>query len=71
MTAWCEVVYFAFTITDDIDASNLRNTIISSGKMVPNFLFHYYSHLEKTKQLASNISFEIAYTWYSVLMLKV
>jgi len=66
-----KVVDFEFKLPDGIDTKELRDNLITSGKMDPNFLLHYYSHLDKEKTLASNVSFEIAYKWYSILMIKV
>ncbi len=66
-----KMVDFIFTLSDDIDTKNLRDALIASGRMESNFLLHYYSNLDKDRPLASNISFEIAYKWYIILMLKV
>ncbi|MCK4430216.1 MAG: hypothetical protein KAW19_02835 [Candidatus Aminicenantes bacterium] len=65
-----KIVDFDFQLPPILDIDKFRTDLMSSCRMDTNFLLHYYSHYEKEKTLASNISYAISYNWYSILMMK-
>jgi len=66
-----KIVDFDFQLPPNLDINEFRDDLLSSCRMDTNFLFHYYSHYDKEKTLASNFSYAISYDWYSILMMKI
>lgn len=65
-----KIVDFEFQLPPNLDLEKFRNDLISRSRLDTNFLFHYYSHLDKEKPFASNISYAISYKGYTIIMIK-
>lgn len=65
-----KIIDFEFSLPEGTNIGQLKGDLITDGKIEPNFLFQYYSHLDKENTLALNVSFLITYKGCEILTNK-